>query len=89
MTAPLCASCGSCGFPMSKPSDFAGGNTASPYCATCADASGALRPFEEVVEANASYLRREQGIDAQAARDLATALLLSMPAWSRPERSPH
>lgn len=68
----LCRSCGSCGFPMEEEAE---------YCSTCADAEGRLRPYEEVLEANAEYLVRLQGVDLQAARTLARALLASMPAW--------
>ncbi len=81
MTTEHCRSCGSCGFPMRDPGDFAGGDPDAGYCSTCADASGTLRPYDEVVQANAEYLVRQQGIDLRAARELARALLASMPAW--------
>jgi hypothetical protein len=84
MPTELCRSCGSCGFPMRHPGDFAGGNMAAQYCSTCAHDSGALKPFEEVLAANAAYFVRQQGIDPQAARTLAQALLSSMPAWQTP-----
>lgn len=81
MATDLCRSCGSCGFPMRSPDDFAGRDPQAEYCSTCADERGALKPYDEVVQANADYLAREQGIDMQAARALARALLSSMPAW--------
>jgi hypothetical protein len=80
-SAALCRSCGSCGFPMSAPEDHAGGNMAAEYCSTCAEPSGALKPFEEVVLANADYFVREQGVSLSAAQSMAKALLASMPAW--------
>ena len=82
MTAELCKSCGSCGFPMSTPKDHAGGNLDGEYCSTCAEANGTLKPFDAVVGANAEYFERQQGVDPQAARAMARALLASMPAWS-------
>jgi hypothetical protein len=82
MSNKTCQSCGSCGFPMNQPSDFAGGDPAAAFCSTCADARGKLKPFNQVVEANANYFVSEQGIDASAAREMARALLLSMPAWT-------
>lgn len=86
MKPDLCRSCGSCGFPMRAPEDYAGGNPEADYCSTCAEASGRLKPYREVLEANADYFVREQGLDPQAARQLAHALLISMPAWrGRPE----
>ena len=77
----LCRSCGSCGFPMQSQADFAGGNPEAVYCSTCADDQGRLRPFEVVLEANAEYLVRLQGLAIGAARELARSLLVAMPAW--------
>ena len=82
MSESICPSCGSCGFPMRDKDDFAGGNLHSPYCSTCADDGGALKPFDTVLELNAEYFIRHQGIDAGAAIELARALLISMPAWT-------
>jgi hypothetical protein len=66
---------------MRSADDFAGGKPDSAYCSTCGDDSGQLKPFEDVLRANADYLVRQQGIDLTAARGLARALLASMPAW--------
>jgi len=66
---------------MRSPDDHAGGNPGAEFCSTCAHDNGTLRPYEDVVQANAAYLVREQGIDLQAARDMARALLAGMPAW--------
>lgn len=82
MTKEICQSCGSCGFPMRTPDDHAGGNINSEYCGTCAEACGRLKPYAEVVQANASYLVRQQGVDQDAAYAMAQALLASMPAWN-------
>jgi hypothetical protein len=81
MSDPLCPSCGSCGFPMRTPADFAGGRLGAPYCSTCGDETGRLRSFDAVLDSNARYLVREQGLDPGAAREMARALLASMPAW--------
>ncbi|MGL4576387.1 MAG: zinc ribbon domain-containing protein [Burkholderiaceae bacterium] len=81
MNKKLCKSCGSCGFPMRTPQDHAGGNVDADICSTCGQSNGTLKPFDDAVEANAAYLVNEQGIDMQAARAMARALLASMPAW--------
>lgn len=81
MATELCRSCGSCGFPMNAPEDYAGGNLAAQYCSTCAEPSGHLKPFKVVLQANAEYFVSQQGVDPQAGRELALALLMSMPAW--------
>ncbi|HQY71456.1 MAG TPA: zinc ribbon domain-containing protein [Pseudomonadales bacterium] len=81
MSESHCVSCGSCGFPMQAPADFAGGMADSAYCSTCGDEFGRLRPYDDVLQANAAYYEREQGLHPAAARELARALLASMPAW--------
>lgn len=81
MSKDHCPSCGSCGFPMRNPEDFAGGRPGALYCSGCGDVSGRLRPYDEVLEVNAAYLVGHQGIDPEAAREMARALLASMPAW--------
>jgi hypothetical protein len=89
MSKDLCPSCGSCGFPMREPADFAGGNVTAVYCSSCGDDAGRLKPYDEVLEVNAAYLVRQQGLDAGAARDMARALLASMPAWQAPQAPKH
>jgi hypothetical protein len=81
MNNELCRSCGSCGFPMRTAEDYAGGNPDAEFCSTCAEPNGCLKPFDDVLQANAEYFVRQQGIDPQAGRELARALLTSMPAW--------
>ena len=79
-----CRSCGSCGFPMRDPDDFAGGRLDATYCSTCGNDAGQLRPYEDVLRANADYYVRQQGVHPDAAREMARALLASMPAWKQP-----
>lgn len=81
MSEALCPSCGSCGFPMRAPADFAGGRIDAAYCSSCGDEAGQLKPYDEVLQVNADYLVRQQGLDPGAARELAGALLAGMPAW--------
>ena len=81
MTDDHCRSCGSCGFPMRAPHDFAGGRSDAAYCSTCGDDTGALRPYDDVLAANAAYFVRQQGVHPDAARRLASALLATQPAW--------
>lgn len=83
MKEALCRSCGSCGFPMQQPADHAGGDINALYCSTCGRPDGQLKPYAEVVKANAEYLVRLQGIDPQAAVTMAQALLATMPAWAK------
>ena len=83
MSDEHCVSCGSCGFPMRLPADFAGGRVDAAYCSGCGDAAGQLKPYDQVLEVNTEYLVRQQGLDRSAARAMARAMLASMPAWKR------
>lgn len=88
MSTAHCRSCGSCGFPMQTPEDFAGGHADSAFCSTCGDDQGQLKPYAEVLAANAAYYVRQQGVHPDAARALAAALLASMPAWKHAATPP-
>lgn len=81
MTDAHCPSCGSCGFPMRDPSDFAGNRLDAEFCSSCGDERGELKPYDEVLRVNADYFVREQALDPRAALEMARALLASMPAW--------
>jgi Putative zinc ribbon domain len=81
MTTLHCRSCGSCGFPMRAPNDYAGGNPEAEFCSTCATDKGELKPYAQVLSANAEYFAVEQGIAPEAAQKMARDLLSKMPAW--------
>jgi hypothetical protein len=66
---------------MTSPQDHAGGKMDAEFCSTCAEPNGTLKPFDAVVQANAQYYVREQGVSLSAASAMAKALLASMPAW--------
>ena len=55
---------------MRAPADFAGGKLDAAYCSTCGDETGQLKPYDDVLRANADYLVREQGLDPGAARGI-------------------
>jgi hypothetical protein len=67
--------------PLENPDDFALGDPQSLYCRGCADPSGKLLPYEDVLAANARYYVDSQGITPAAAEQMAKALLSGMPAW--------
>jgi Putative zinc ribbon domain len=76
-----CKSCGSCGFPMEKPEDFALSNVISLYCGHCTDEKGKLLPYDTILEANTKYYMESQGISQNAALKMAKDLLSTMPVW--------
>ncbi len=76
-----CQSCNSCGMPMEKNEDFALGNTSSAYCQYCTDKQGRLLSYEQILQANAGYLKESQGLTDQNALKMAKGLLREQPAW--------
>jgi hypothetical protein len=76
-----CPACGSCGMPLVKPEDFALGDPASVYCRFCTDEKGALLPFESILQGTAKFYVESQGVDLEAATQMAKEMLLEMPAW--------
>lgn len=78
---PKCESCNSCGMAMEKTDDYALGDSSAVYCRYCTDKAGRLLPFEDILKANAGYLKESQGISEQASLKLATDLLRGQPAW--------
>jgi hypothetical protein len=66
---------------MEQDEDFALGDRSQPYCRYCTDVRGALLPYEDVLDTNARYYVESQGVNADAARGMAAALLAAMPAW--------
>ena len=78
---PKCESCNSCGMAMEKTDDFALGDTTQIYCRYCTDMKGKLLPFEDILKANAGYLKESQGISDAASIKMATDLLKGQPAW--------
>jgi hypothetical protein len=76
-----CMACGSCGMPMERPEDHALGDVNQQYCRFCTDEQGRLLPYEQVLDTNAEYYVKSQGVTPEAAQRLAAALLADMPAW--------
>ena len=81
MNNEKCPSCSSCGMPMEKTEDFALANSASVFCRYCADDTGKLLPFEQILKSNSDYFKESQGLSEQAAMKMASDLLKSQPAW--------
>jgi len=76
-----CISCGSCGMPLEKTEDFALGDTSSVYCKYCTDEQGQLLSFDTILTGTTKFYVESQGVNEEAARKMAKALLLDMPAW--------
>lgn len=81
-----CLSCGSCGMALKQPKDFALGDTSSSYCSHCTDKTGKLLPFNQILDGTAKFYVDSQGINLEAATQMAKEMLLEMPAWKETQR---
>ncbi len=75
-------SCGSCGMPMRSTADFGGGDIGNKYCVKCADESGRLKSYDEVLASMSDFVIRTMGVSAQEASKMAKENMAKMPAWS-------
>lgn len=73
--------CIACGMPMTKPADFALGDESKDYCVYCARPDGTMQSYPEKLEGTARFLVHTQGLDTQAAHEMAARTLARLPAW--------
>lgn len=73
--------CISCGMPMKEAADFPQGDTTKDYCVHCSRSDGSMQSYEEKLESLSAFIVRTQGLDAQAARETARAMMAKLPAW--------
>jgi len=73
--------CIACGMPMKKKTDYAMGDETRDYCQFCAQPDGSMQSYEEKKEGFAEFIVRSQGLDREAARNVAVRLMADLPAW--------
>lgn len=73
--------CIACGMPMAKPADFPGNDESKDYCIYCARPDGSMQSYSEKVAGTTEFLIRTQGLDREAARQMAVRTLAKLPAW--------
>ena len=73
--------CIACGMPMTKPEDFAMGDTTKEYCLHCARPDGTMKSFDEALLGMTMFMVQSQGIDEKAAREAARSMMKTLPAW--------
>ena len=66
---------------MTKPEDFALGDTSKDYCVYCARPDGTMRSYEEALEGMTQFAARTQGLSGEAAREMARGMMAGLPAW--------
>ncbi len=74
--------CISCGMPLRSPEDHAKGDATKTYCKHCAREDGSMKSFDEVLAGMSMFLQTTQGVDADAAKNMARGMLAKMPAWT-------
>jgi hypothetical protein len=74
--------CISCGMPMTKAEDYPLGDESKEYCHFCARPDGSLQSYEEKLKGTIEFLIRTQGINEEAAYELAVRTMKKLPAWS-------
>jgi hypothetical protein len=67
--------------PLERPEDHALGDPARPYCRHCARADGTMQSYPEKLAGFTGWLVSTQGLDQDAARQQAVAILGQLPAW--------
>ncbi len=80
--------CIACGMPMSKPEDFAAGDTAKDYCRHCARPDGSMQSYREKLASYGAFLVKTQGLDAGAAKVMAKDIMSKLPAWKNRTSAP-
>ncbi len=73
--------CQSCGRLIELLEDFAGLDQSSNYCCSCADDSGKIKSFEEVLDNLTQRIAKTDGFDESASRNAALQILGRQPAW--------
>ena len=73
--------CISCGMPMTT-EDYPLGDESKEYCHYCARPDGSLQSYEEKLKGTIEFLIRTQGINEEAAHELAVRTMKKLPAWS-------
>ncbi|MNC29241.1 putative zinc ribbon domain protein [compost metagenome] len=73
--------CISCGMPMAELSDYPQEDESRDYCKFCARPDGTMQSYPERLEGMTGFLTRTQGLDRQAARDVAVRTMAKLPAW--------
>lgn len=77
--------CIACGMPMKEPADFAMGDPEKDYCVYCALPDGTMQSYEEKLRSLTAFIVRTQGLDEQAANDVARKMMARLPAWKERE----
>lgn len=77
--------CIACGMPMDKLSDYPLEDESKDYCIYCARSDGSMQSYPEKIDGTTQFLIHTQGLDKEAARQVAIRSLSKLPAWKDKE----
>lgn len=75
--------CIACGMPMKTQEDYAMGDEKKDYCIYCAKPDGTMQSYDEKLDSLQAFIIRTQGLDQNAARNVAKGMLEKLPAWKK------
>lgn len=73
--------CISCGMPMTKAEEYPLQDESKDYCIYCARQDGSLQSYEEKLKGTTEFLINTQGMNENAANELAIRAMKKLPAW--------
>ena len=62
--------CESCGMPLTKKEDFAGGDENAKFCLYCVNAEGSVKSCEEIFDGGVQFFMSQIGGDRQMAEKI-------------------
>ncbi len=73
--------CTSCGMPLEKKEDFAGGDESSNFCLYCVNKDGSVKSCEEVFEGGVQFFLEMLGNDRMVAERIVRKNMNQLPYW--------
>jgi hypothetical protein len=73
--------CESCGMPLEKKEDFAGGDENAKFCLYCVNADGSVKTCEEIFEGGVQFFMSQIGGDRQMAEKVTRKNMNQQPYW--------
>jgi len=73
--------CNTCGMPLIKKEDFAGGDENSNFCLYCTNADGSVKTCEEIFEGGVQFFLSQIGGDRKMAEKITRKNMNGLPYW--------
>ena len=73
--------CQTCGMPLTKKEDFAGGDEDSKFCVYCVNADGSVKACEDIFEGGVQFFMSQIGVDLEMAEKIVRKNMNRLPHW--------